>query len=145
MKLSRAAITLYFGLVFVSGGVLGFYANRLYAVSAAPPRPAAKTAQTPQEFLKGLVSFYTQRLELNTDQTQKLQIILDDINAQYQAQFKKERAAIRPELNRIHQEQIDRITEMLTPTQLEEYQKVLKEREQIREQKKNSRPGGPGF
>ena len=146
MKLSRAAIVLYLGIVFVSGGVLGFYANRLYAVSTTPPRPAAgKGQQSPQEFVKGLVDFYTKRLQLNDEQAQKLQLILDDIYAQYQTQFKKERAAIRPELNRSHQEQIDRITEMLTPSQREEYQKVVEEREQIRQQKKNNRPGGPGI
>jgi hypothetical protein len=147
MKLSRTTITLYFAVVFACGGLLGFYANRLYAVSAheAPQVTATKTSQNPQEFVKGLVTSYTKRLQLDEEQQQKLQIILDDINAQYQAQFKKERAAIRPELNRIRQEQVDRMTQMLTPSQREEYQKLLKEREQIRQQKKNAGYGGPGF
>jgi hypothetical protein len=145
MKLSRVAIALYLGIVFVSGGVLGFYANRLYAVSTAPPRPAGKNQQSPQEFRKGLVSFYQKRLQLTEDQTEKLELILDDANAKYQEQFKKEREAIRPELNRIHKEQVDRINEMLTPAQREEYAKLLKEREQMRQQKKSGRPGGPGI
>ena len=40
MKLSRAAIVLYVGLVFVSGAVLGFFGNRLYSASTVerPPR-----------------------------------------------------------------------------------------------------------
>ena len=144
MKLSRASIALYLVIVFVSGGVLGFYANRLYAVSTTPPSPAGKSQQSPQEFRKGLVTFYQKRLQLNEDQTQKLELILDDANAKYQEQFKKEREAIRPELNRIHMEQVDRINEMLTPSQREEYAKLLKEREQMRQQKKSGRPGGPG-
>ncbi|HEY7337696.1 MAG TPA: hypothetical protein VH639_22580 [Bryobacteraceae bacterium] len=144
MKLSRAAIALYLGIVFASGGVLGFFSNRLYTSYAAPPRPAPKGPQDPREFRKGLVDTYNSRLQLSDDQKQKLNIILDDALAQYQAQFKKERAAIRPELNRIRQEQVDRITEMLTPSQREEYQKMLKEREQLRG-KKGGRPGGPGI
>ena len=145
MKLTRSAIALYMAIVFVSGGVLGFYANRLYAVSTTQPRPAAKSQQSPQEFRKGLVSFYKKRLDLNDDQTQKLELILDDVGAQYQAQFKKEREAIRPELNRIRQEQIDRITEMLDAKQKEKYSELLKEREQMRKQKLTNHSGGPGI
>lgn len=145
MKLTRSAIALYMAIVFVSGGILGFYANRLYAVSTTQPRPAAKSQQSPQEFRKGLVSFYRKRLYLNDDQTQKLELILDDVGAQYQAQFKKEREAIRPELNRIRQEQIDRITEMLDAKQKEKYSELLKEREQMRKQKITNHSGGPGI
>src|SRR5262249_47570455 len=133
------------GLVFASGSVLGFFANRLYGVFGSSPRPANAANKNPQEFRKGLVSFYTKRLQLNDDQIQKLELILDDINAQYQATFKTERERSKPELNRIHDQQIQRIKEMLTPTQVEEYDKVLKERELQRQQKKNKGSGGPGF
>jgi hypothetical protein len=143
MKLSRAAIALYLGIVFVSGGVLGFYANRFYANYSAPPRQA-QAPKNPQDFRKGLVEFYKTRLQLTDDQLQKLQLILDETTAQYDAQFKKERQAIRPELARIHQGQIDRINEMLTPTQREEYKKILENRERFR-QKKGGRQGGPGI
>jgi hypothetical protein len=145
MKLSRAAIALYLGIVFVSGGVLGFYANRVYANYSAPPRQAFQAPKNPQEFRKGLVEFYKTRLQLTDDQLQKLQLILDDTTAQYDAQFKKERQAIRPELARIHQGQVDRINEMLNPTQREEYKKILENRERFRLNKKNGRPGGPGI
>jgi hypothetical protein len=141
MKLSRAAIALYLGIVFASGGALGFYANRFYANYSAPPRQAPKN---PQEFRKGLVESYKKRLQLADDQVQQLQLILDDANAQYQAQFKKEREAIRPELNRIHQDQVDRINAMLTPTQREEYKRMLEERERLR-QRKGGRQGGQGI
>ena len=74
MKLSRPAIALYLAIVFVSGGVLGFYANRLYAVSTAQNqvRAASKGPQSPQEFRKGLVSFYSKRLKLTDDQIKGL-------------------------------------------------------------------------
>jgi len=144
MKLSRPAIAVYLGIVFLSGGVLGFFANRLYSSYTVQARPAPPGPQDPREFLKGLVKFYNTRLQLTDDQTQKLELILDDANAKYQAEFKKERAAIRPELKRIHQEQVDRITEILTPSQREEYQRVLKEQERSRG-KKGGRPGGPGI
>ena len=141
MRLSRAAIALYLGIVFASGGALGFFANRLYTNYSAPPRPAPKS---PQEFRKGLVEDYKKRLQLSDDQVQQLQLILDDAAAQYQAQFKKEREAIRPELGRIHQDQVDRINAMLTPTQRDEYKRMLQEREHLR-LKKGGRPGGPGI
>lgn len=141
MRLSRAAIALYLGVVFASGGALGFFANRLYTNYSSPPRQASKN---PQEFRKGLVEFYKTRLQLTDDQFQKLQLILDDTNAQYQAEFKKEREAIRPDLNRIHQEQVDRINQMLTPSQQEQYKKILQDRERFRG-KKAGRPGGPGI
>lgn len=142
MKLSRAAIVLYIGLVFASGSVLGFFANRLYNASTAQAKPAPKN---PQEFRNGLVTFYKNRLQLNLDQVQKLEFILDDITAQYQATFKEERERSRPELNGIHDQQIQRIKAMLNPSQLEEYDKVLKERELQRQQKKNNHSNGPGF
>ena len=141
MRLSRAAIALYLGIVFASGGALGFFANRLYTNYSASPRPAGKN---PQEFRKGLVEFYKTRLQLTDDQLQKLQLILDDTNAQYQAEFKKEREAIRPDLSRIHQGQVDRINALLTPTQQEEYKKMLQNRERFRG-KKGARPGGQGI
>ena len=142
MKLSRVSIILYIGLVFASGSVLGFFANRLYNVSTAQAKPASKN---PQEFRKGLVTFYKSRLQLNDDQVQKLEFILDDITAQYQATFKDERERSRPELNRIHDQQIERIKAMLNSSQLEEYDRVLKERELQRQQKKSGHGNGPGF
>jgi hypothetical protein len=41
-------------------------------------------------------------------------------------------------------EQVDRIKAMLTPAQEPEYEKMLKEREKLRQQKKGGRTGGPG-
>lgn len=145
MKLSRAAIATYLGIVFLSGGVLGFFSNRLYSGYTVQPRPAPKGGpQDPQAFRKGLVAYYKNNLQLSDDQTQKLELILDDASAKYQEQFKKEREAIRPELRRIHEEQVQRITEILSPDQRGEYQKLLKEQARSRG-KKGGRPGGPGI
>ena len=144
MRLSRATIALYLGIVFASGGALGFFANRLYTNYSASARPAPKGPPSPQEFRKGLVENYKKRLQLTDDQVQQLQLILDDANAQYQAQFKKEREAIRPELGRIHQDQVDRINAMLNPTQRDEYKRMLEERERLR-LKKGNRSGGQGI
>ena len=142
MKLSKASIALYMGIVFASGGVLGFYANRLYAVSTSTPRAAQKN---PEEFRKGLVSFYKNRLKLTDEQVGKLELILDDTNAQYQAQFHQERERSKPELTRIHDEQVSRIKAMLMPEQQPEYDKMLQERAKRRGQNKGGRSGGPGI
>ena len=117
----------------------------IYSGYTAQPRPTPKGGpQDPQAFRRGLVAYYKNNLQLSDDQTQKLELILDDASAKYQEQFKKEREAIRPELRRIHEEQVQRITEILSQGQREEYQKLLKEQERSRA-KKAGRPGGPGI
>jgi hypothetical protein len=142
MKLSRSAIAIYLGVVFLSGGALGFYANRLYAVYGARTVPQTRPAQKgPEAFRKGLVSFYKDHLQLTDDQVQKLEFILDDTRAQVQAEHERSR----PEMERVHQEQVRRINEMLTPDQRNAYAKMLEDRERLRQQKKNGRPGGPGL
>ena len=47
MKLSRATIALYVGLVFVSGAVLGFFGNRLYTASTVSASKSGSTKAPP--------------------------------------------------------------------------------------------------
>jgi|SRR5579863_7353803 len=148
MKLSRATIVLYVGLVFVSGAVLGFFANRLYSastVSARQTAAATKNPPTPEEFRKWLTGYYQKRLDLTTDQVQKMNLILDES----QAQVKAVHAQMDPQLDAVHANQITRMNLMLTPTQQAEYEKMRIERQQKEKEKqnqrRNARSGGPGF
>jgi hypothetical protein len=148
MKLSRATIALYVGLVFLSGAVLGFFANRLYSattVSASKSASATKGSVTPEEFRKWLTGYYQKRLELTADQVQKMNLILDES----QAQVKAVHARMDPELDAVHANQITRMNLMLTPAQQTEYEKMRKERQEKEKEKqgqrRGGRSGGPGF
>jgi len=149
MKLSRATIALYVGLIFVSGTVLGFFANRLYSastVSARQTAAATKNPPTPEEFRKWLTGYYQKRLELTPDQVQKMNLILDES----QAQVKAVHAQMDPQLDAVHANQITRMNLMLTPAQQTEYEKMRKERQEKEKEKQGQRRGprpggGPGF
>jgi len=146
MKLSRATIVFYVGLVFLSGTVLGFFANRLYSastVSASKPGTSSKNdPPTPEEFRKWLTGEYQKRLKLNDDQVQKMNLILDES----QAQVKAVHARMDPELDAVRANQITRMNLMLTPEQQAEYEKMRKERQdREKQQRRGPRPGGPGF
>jgi Spy/CpxP family protein refolding chaperone len=137
MKLSRAAIALYVGLVFVSGAVLGGFAHRLYTVSAV----SAKAPSNPEEFRKRVVEGMRTRLNLTEAQVVKLDLIYDETRARVH----QTRKQMEPAFEAIRQEQIDMVKAMLTPEQRVEYDKFLKEREEYN--KTNRGKGGrpPGF
>jgi hypothetical protein len=147
MKLSRATIVLYVGLVFVSGTVLGFFANRLYSastVSASKTGAPAKNPPTPEEFRKWLTGEYQKRLQLTDEQVQKMDVILDES----QAQVKAIHAQMDPQLDAVRSNQVTRMNLMLTPAQQTEYEKMRKERQERQKQerqKRGARSGGPGF
>jgi len=147
MKLSRATIVFYVGLVFVSGTVLGFFANRLYSATtvSASKTAATKNPPTPEEFRKWLTGYYQKRLELGDDQVQKMNLILDES----QAQVKAIHAQMDPQLDAVHANQITRMNLMLTSAQQTEYEKMRKERQEKEKEKQNQRrggrSGGPGF
>jgi hypothetical protein len=150
MKLSRATIALYMGLVFASGAVLGFFSNRLYSATTVSASKtgyggivsSAKTPPTPEEFRKLLIGEYQKRLQLTDDQVVKMELILDES----QAQVKAVHSRMDPELDAVRANQITRMNLMLTPAQQTEYEKMRKERQdRQKQQKRGARSGGPGF
>lgn len=149
MKFSRSTVALYLGLVFVCGGVLGFFANRLYATGyrffAPTTASAAQNPPTPAEFRKWLVGQYQKRLSLSDDQVQKLNVILDESQRQVNAIH----AEMDPQLDAVRQNQITRMNLMLSPDQQAQYEKMrqerLKRQQQQKQQRRTNRPGGRGF
>jgi hypothetical protein len=132
MKFSRAAIAVYVGLVFASGVVLGSFGQRLYMASTV----SAKVQKNPEEFRKRIITEYKSRLKLTDDQVTKLNSIMDDTRAQVDDTRQK----MHPAYQRIHEEQVEKIRNMLTADQQLEYDKMRKERED--RQKQSGR--GPG-
>jgi hypothetical protein len=139
MKLSRAAVALYIGLVFASGAVLGVFGDRLYTVSTNVNK-AKRLKTSPEELRKMRLKEAKERLSLSEDQVTKLGLIYDETRARYEEQ----RQHSIPELQKINKDQIEKIRAILTPSQRDEYNRILKEREE-RGKKGGGHPPGPGF
>ena len=135
MNFSRKSIALYVGLVFLSGGVLGVFGDRLYTVTTVTKAKNAKL--TPEEFRHGYIGFMQKRLSLTEPQVIKLGLIFDETRARMNEIH--ERAI--PEQQEIQKAQTEKIREMLTPAQQSEFEVVRKEREKM---KKGGQRGGPG-
>jgi Spy/CpxP family protein refolding chaperone len=135
MNFSRKSIALYVGLVFLSGGVLGVFGDRLYTVTTVTKAKNAKL--TPEEFRHGYIGFMQKRLSLTEPQVTKLGLIFDETRARMNEIH--ERAI--PEQQEIQKAQTEKIREMLTPAQQSEFEVVRKEREKM---KKGGPRGGPG-
>ena len=125
MKLSRAAIALYIGLVFACGIVLGAFGQKLYTASTV----TAKQRPNPEEFRKRVVAEYESRLKLTPDQVAKLNAIMDETRVR----MEETRRGMRPAYQKIHDDQVAKVREILNPDQQAEYDKLRKEREQQRQ------------
>ena len=122
MKLSRAAVSLYALLIFASGIAVGAFGFRLYTVRTVN----ASTSHDPVEWRKRYTAEMHSRLKLDADQSRKLNEILDETKARFDQAHKQ----MRPQMDRIHKEQVEKIRAMLTDTQRPEYDKMRREKEQ---------------
>jgi len=141
MKLSRSALVLYVCLIFASGAVLGVFGNRLYNASTVSAK-AIKAPPSPEEFRKMVIAEYERRLQLTDIQLEKLNLILDET----QAQVKEIHAKTDPALKAVHDHQVERMNQILTPVQQTEYENMRKERQEQRQKQHGGHTGGgPGF
>ena len=119
MRRSNLATLLYLALVFVSGAVVGGFANRLYmmkTVSAATTTPRNRA-----ELRKHYVEEMTTRLHLTDPQVADLKQIMDTTGQRFEELHKS-----------IENEHRQKVSAMLNDTQKTEYAKMLEEREQRR-------------
>lgn len=133
MKLSRIAVSLYALLIFASGIAIGAFGFRLYTVKSVN----ANTAHDPAEWRKRYTAEMQSRLHLNQDQSRKLNVILDETRVR----FSEARERMRPEMERIRGEQVEKIRSMLSEGQRPEYEKMRREREEREKQHAKSGPG----
>ena len=124
MNFSRAAIAAYVGLIFASGAVLGFYGNRLYVASQASDKPQGRP--NPEEFRKRLIDTFRDRMHVTDEQVVKLNAIMDETRSRVE----ETRHQMKPAYQKIHEEQDQKIREVLTPEQRVEFDKILKERQE---------------
>jgi Spy/CpxP family protein refolding chaperone len=132
MNFSRAAIAAYVGLIFASGAVLGAFGTRLYTASREASKPGSRS--NPEEFRKKLLDTFRDRLHLTDDQVTKLNAIMDETKSRVE----ETRHQMKPAYQKIHEEQDQKIRSMLTADQQAEFDKILKERQ---EQRQNGRGG----
>jgi hypothetical protein len=135
MKLTRWTVALYMALVFACGGVVGAFAHRLYTVSGVS---ANVSQRNPEEFRKRFMADMKARLQLSDDQAAKLSVVMDDTRAR----FRDVREKFEPEMQKIREDQRQKISELLSPSQQAEWQKIMDERQRRRESKKG-REGAP--
>ena len=135
MNFSRKSIALYVGLVFVSGGVLGVFGDRLYTVTTVTKAKNAKPS--PEEFRRGYLGFMQKRLSLTEPQVTQLGLILDETRARMNEVHER----TLPERQEITKDQTEKIRALLTPAQQSEFEVMRKEREKM---KKGGPRGGPG-
>ncbi|HTM14802.1 MAG TPA: hypothetical protein VL127_17900 [Bryobacteraceae bacterium] len=135
MRFTRWTVALYMALVFACGGVVGAFAHRLYTVSGVSANAAQRN---PEEFRKRFMADLKARLQLSDDQAAKLGTIMD----QTRARFRDVRDKFEPEMQKIREDQRQRISELLSPTQQAEWQKIVEERQRRRDNKKG-REGPP--
>jgi hypothetical protein len=130
MKLTRWTVALYMALVFACGGVVGAFAHRLYTVSGVSANVAQRN---PEEFRKKFMTDMKVRLQLSDDQAVKLGAVMDDTRSR----FRSIREKFEPEMQKIREDQRQKISELLSPTQQAEWQKIMEERQRRRESKKD--------
>jgi hypothetical protein len=131
MKLSRVSIVVYIGLIFLSGSVVGVFADHLYSVSGV----RAKDPRDPKEWRSKYLTEMKSRLGLRPEQITSLNNILDETRTR----FHEVHARMQPELDAIREQQVNKIRGMLDETQRLEYEKMRSER------LKNQGKSGPGI
>jgi len=135
VKLSRLTIALYVGLIFSCGVVLGVFGHSLYSVSTVK-----SVGNGPDDVRKRTLAEMRTRMKLSDDQVSKINSIMDETRAQ----FHEVRERYRPEMDALQKNQRDKVRALLSPAQLAEYEKMLKEREE-RQKQNNGRGPGPGL
>jgi Spy/CpxP family protein refolding chaperone len=137
MNFSRWTVALYVGLVFASGIVVGAYGHRLTEVSAV----SANAGRNPEEFRKRFNAEMKSRLKLTGEQITRLDAILE----QTREEFRATRDGLEPALQKIREEQHQRILGILEPDQRAEYETMRKEREERIRQRNQATPPPPRY
>jgi len=126
MKRPGLAAALYVVLVFVSGAVVGGFADRLYTAKSVS---ASVNLPKPADWRKKYVEDITKRVHLSPQQVGELGAILDDTQTKYHEEHDRSKQ----QLALFHTEQVQKVHDILSPVQLPDYEKFLAEREKERE------------
>jgi Spy/CpxP family protein refolding chaperone len=123
-------------VVFLCGGVVGAFSHRLYTVSGVS---ANANPRNPEEFRKRFLADMKTRLKLTDDQVTGLEAIMENTRMRFRAT----RDSIEPEMKKIREDQQLKISELLSPEQDKEWEKIVEERQRNRQSKKRGGPAVP--
>jgi molecular chaperone GrpE (heat shock protein) len=134
MQLSAPKIAVYLTLIFGAGVATGFFGNRLVSapVVSASPSPSRNNDDWRRQFTESM----RVRLSMSEAQMKQLNEILDETRVEYRLLRKR----YKPEMDQIHQGQVEKIKKLLQNEQLPEFDKMEREREE----KMRARESGPG-
>jgi hypothetical protein len=135
MQVSPGKIALYLSLIFGGGAATGYFAGRMTATPSvsASPMPSRNNDDWRKRFTESM----RVRLTMSEEQIKQLDEILDDTRVEYRLL----RQRYKPEMDKIHAGQVDKIKKMLRPEQIAEYEKIEREREE----RMRVRESGPGL
>src|SRR5260370_8920401 len=123
MKRWGVPIALYLFLVFVSGAVVGALGYRLYSPpatkSSAPPR------LSPEEWRRQNIEEMQRRLNLDADQTQKINAIYDETGNRFHDARDKHNQVVK----QIREDHVGKVRAVLTPEQLPKYEQLRADRD----------------
>jgi hypothetical protein len=138
VKLSRLTIALYVGLIFACGVVLGVFGHSLYAVTVVKSNQFQRPR--PEEVRKKTLAEMQSRMKLTDEQDSKINSIYDETRARVSEVHEKSR----PQMDAITNDQREKVRGILSPEQVSEYEKMLKERDE-RQKLNGGRGPGPGI
>jgi len=135
MQFSRLRILVYMGLIFAAGIAAGVMAERLSSTEtvSAKATPSRSNDDWRQRYLESMRT----RLRMDEAQMKQLNETLDETRVEYRLL----RQIYRPQMEKIHQDQVAKILRFLRPGQVAEFQKLEREREE----RMKARENGPGI
>ncbi len=121
MKRWNPPIALYLFLVFVSGSVVGALGYRLYS----PPSARSAPRLSPEEWRRRFVDEMQTRVNLSTEQVQKVNALMDETKARFDQDHERHHHLV----EQIRDEQRAKMRAILTPEQLPKYEQFRTERD----------------
>ena len=121
MKRWNPPIAVYLFLVFVSGGVVGALAYRMYS----PPSARSAQRPNPDAWRRQYLQEMQTRVNLTPDQLQKMNVIMDATDANFTQIHEKHHQ----EIETIKEEHRAKVRAILTPEQLPKYEQLRVERD----------------
>ncbi|WP_031499154.1 hypothetical protein [Bryobacter aggregatus] len=134
MEISRGKVALYFGLIFGAGVGAGVLGSILYTSETVSAK--ALQVNNNDDWRQRYVESMKTRLNMTDDQLKKLDETLDEVRFEYRLL----RTRYKPEMDKIHAVQVEKIKKYLKPEQMAEFDKMEREREE----KMRARESGPG-
>jgi hypothetical protein len=135
MQISGGKVAIYLGLIFGAGITAGALGHMLYSTETVSAK--AVPANNNDDWRQRYVESMRTRLKMGDDQLKELNETLDETRVEYRLL----RQRYKPEMQKIHQVQVDKIKKFLKPEQLSEFEKMEREREE----KMRARESGPGI